>query len=43
MTQIDGNARRPVLRAILTDVQLWLPVGVLILGFGLLAFVRVNP
>jgi hypothetical protein len=27
-------------KAILTDVQFWLPVGVLLFGFGLLAALR---
>jgi hypothetical protein len=30
-------------RAILTDVQLWLPVAVLVFGFGLLVYLRMTP
>ena len=30
-------------RAILTDLQLWLPVAVLVFGFGLLAYLRMQP
>ena len=30
-------------RAILTDIQLWLPVAVLVFGFGLLAYLRMEP
>jgi hypothetical protein len=35
----DG-VKRSMLRSILTDVQLWVPVGVLILGTSLLMILR---
>jgi len=37
------HPRPPVLRAMLTDVHFWLPVAVLVFGFGLLVFLRAQP
>lgn len=34
------DAKQPLARAIASDVQFWLPVGVLIFGIGLLALIK---
>jgi hypothetical protein len=41
---MDGEhgGQRKILRAILTDVQFWIPALVLVLGVGLLVFIHGN-
>ena len=38
--QIERDSRQNMLRAILTDVQFWIPAVVLAMGVGLLVFIH---
>jgi hypothetical protein len=38
----ERDGRTKTLRAILTDVQFWIPAVVLVLGVGLLVFIHGN-
>jgi hypothetical protein len=40
--QDERDGRTSTLRAILTDVQFWIPAVVLVLGVGLLVFIHGN-
>jgi hypothetical protein len=40
--QDERDGRTNTLRAILTDVQFWIPAVVLVLGVGLLVFIHGN-